>query len=169
MRLAFNAGDRTFACTCLLVALASLGSPPQNLSERETHGIVIAYMDRSVKPGDDFYHYANGGWIKRTELPPNRNYIDPYCLDDDYMDDLTCERITGLIEEAAKADAHAGSNTRKIADLYGSAILCFNPVPLYASRHNEEEKESRSRLGEHTPVVLRGESIEGKGGSTFGF
>jgi putative endopeptidase len=34
-------------------------------------------MDRSVKPGDDFYRYTNGGWLKRTEIPPDREYIDP--------------------------------------------------------------------------------------------
>ena len=27
-------------------------------------------MDKSVKPGDDFFSYANGGWIKRTPIPP---------------------------------------------------------------------------------------------------
>jgi len=78
-------------------------------------------MDRSVKPGDDFYRYANGDWIKRSEIPPDRNYIDPYGSDfDDDSNDLTRKRMAGLIEEAAKADAPAGSNTRKIADFYHS-------------------------------------------------
>src|SRR5207245_9575354 len=27
-------------------------------------------MDTSVKPGDDFFRYANGAWVKRTEIPP---------------------------------------------------------------------------------------------------
>jgi hypothetical protein len=35
----------------------------------ETHGIAVN-MDRSVNPGDDFYHYANGAWIERTEISP---------------------------------------------------------------------------------------------------
>src|SRR5207247_4338754 len=30
----------------------------------------IANMDTSVKPSDDFFKYANGGWIKRTPIPP---------------------------------------------------------------------------------------------------
>ena len=29
-----------------------------------------ANMDTSVKPSDDFFMYANGGWIKRTQIPP---------------------------------------------------------------------------------------------------
>lgn len=88
----------------------------QNSTELETHGIVVANMDRSVKPGDDFYRYANGGWIKRTEIPPDRSSIGV----NDSLIDLSQKRVAGLIEEAAKANAPAGSNTRKIADLYRS-------------------------------------------------
>jgi predicted metalloendopeptidase len=46
-------------------------------------------MDRAVKPGDDFHRYANGGWLKRTEIPPDRRYIDPNGLDFDDSNDLT--------------------------------------------------------------------------------
>ena len=108
------------AAACALLALAPLAAYSQDAPAPETHGIVVANMDRSVKPGDDFYRYANGDWIKRTEIPPDRSYIDPYGLDFDSMNDLTRKRIAGLIEEAAKANAPAGSNTRKIADLYHS-------------------------------------------------
>jgi putative endopeptidase len=104
-----------------LFALAPLAACAQVAPSPENHGIVVANIDRSVKPGDDFYRYANGDWIKRTELPPDRSYIDPYGGDyDDSSNDLTRKRIAGLIEEAAKANAPAGSNSRKIADLYHS-------------------------------------------------
>jgi putative endopeptidase len=107
----------------LLAALlaAPLAADAQSTPAPETHGIVVANMDRSVKPGDDFYRYANGDWLKRTEIPSDRSYIDPYGGDyDDSSNDLTRKRIAGLIEEAAKANAPAGSNSRKIADLYHS-------------------------------------------------
>ena len=42
----------------------------------EPHGIAVANMDRSVKPGDDFYLYANGDWIKRAVIPPDRAGVD---------------------------------------------------------------------------------------------
>ena len=45
----------------LLASACSLSlALTQNPTEPESHGIVVAYMNRSVKPGDDFYHYANG-------------------------------------------------------------------------------------------------------------
>lgn len=48
------------------IALAEQASAP------ESHGVRVANMDSSVKPGDDFYRYTNGGWLKRTEIPPDR-------------------------------------------------------------------------------------------------
>jgi predicted metalloendopeptidase len=35
-------------------------------------GLNLGYLDRTVKPGDDFYDYANGGWQKTAEIPPDR-------------------------------------------------------------------------------------------------
>jgi putative endopeptidase len=108
------------AAASALLALALLAAYSQNAPAPENHGIIVANMDRSVKPGDDFYRYANGDWIKRTEIPPDRSFIDAYGLDNDYMNDLTRERTTTLIEEAVKSNAPAGSDTRKIADFYRS-------------------------------------------------
>jgi len=123
------------AAAYALLALAPIVAHAQTAPAPETHGIVIANMDRSVKPGDDFYNYANGDWIKRTEIPPDRRYITPNGLDFDGSTDLIRERIAGLIEAAAKTNAAAGSNTRKIADVYhsymdGVAIEAKGLAPL---------------------------------------
>jgi endothelin-converting enzyme/putative endopeptidase len=80
------------------------------------HGVVVANMDTSVKPGDDFNAYANGRWIQKTEIPPDRGRIGVFSA----LDDLSNKRTVALIEEAAKGKAAAGSNARKIADLYNS-------------------------------------------------
>ncbi|HXY23691.1 MAG TPA: M13 family metallopeptidase [Candidatus Acidoferrum sp.] len=112
---------RTAAFAVLFFAVVPLAAYSQEAGTLEAHGIVVANMDRSVEPGDDFYRYANGGWLKRTDIPSGRGYIDPYGGDiDDDWNDSTRKRIAGLIEEAAKVNAPAGSNSRKIADLYRS-------------------------------------------------
>lgn len=80
------------------------------------HGIVTANMDNSVRPGDDFYLYANGSWIKRTEIAPDKSVAG---VDQD-LSDLTDKRVSDLIQEASKANAPVGTGTRKIADLYNS-------------------------------------------------
>jgi putative endopeptidase len=97
-------------------ALAPLSARAQEAPTPAPHGIAVANMDRSVKPGDDFFRYANGAWIKRAEIPPDRSYVGIW----DSLIDLSRQRTAGLIEEAAKANAPAGSTSRKIADLYHS-------------------------------------------------
>ena len=82
----------------------------------QTHGIAVANMDPSVAPGDDFYRYANGRWIERTVIPPDRGRIGVFTA----LDDLSNKRTVGLIEEAAKASAPAGSDAARIAGLYNS-------------------------------------------------
>ena len=83
---------------------------------QETHGIVVANMDPSVRPGDDFFLFANGNWIKNTEIPADRSGIGVFST----LADLSNKRTAGLIEEAAKSNSPAGSGQRKIADLYNS-------------------------------------------------
>ena len=37
------------------------------------HGLDLAGMDPKVKPGDDFFNYANGTWLAKTEIPADRS------------------------------------------------------------------------------------------------
>ena len=105
-----------------LTALPLLAAPAQNASagasKQDTHGIVVANMDTSVKPGDDFNEYTNGGWIKRTVIPPDRGDIDIFAK----VTELGDKRTVDLIEEAAKSNASPGSNLGKIARLYNSCM-----------------------------------------------
>ncbi len=98
------------------IGLALGVSHAQDAPKQETHGIVVANMDRSVKPGDNFFEYANGDWIKRTVIPPDRSSISVFSG----LDDLSNKRTAALIEEAAQSGGAAGSSARKIADLYNS-------------------------------------------------
>ena len=82
----------------------------------QAHGVVPGNMDRSVNPGDDFFDYANGNWLKRTEIPPDRAAVGVFTP----LQDLANKRTVEIIEEMAKSNAPAGSNQRKIADLYHS-------------------------------------------------
>jgi putative endopeptidase len=99
-----------------ILAFGFLTAYAQDAPKPETHGINVANMDRSVKPGDNWYQYCNGDWIKRTEIPPDRAGIGVFTR----LDDLRDKRTAALIEEAAKSGGAAGSSARKIADLYNS-------------------------------------------------
>src|SRR5262249_18418528 len=96
----------------VLSALAQSQNPPL----QEDHGIVRSSIDTSVKPGDDFYHFANGDWIKRMEIPPDRAAVDVWTK----LGDLSNQRMADLIKEIANSNEPAGSGLRKVADLYNS-------------------------------------------------
>ncbi len=68
------------------------------------------------------------------------------------MNDLTRKRISGLIEEAAKADAPAGSNSRKIADFYRSymdeaSIEAKGLAPPTPRRHCWHSRQAQASAG----------------------
>ncbi len=100
----------------LLLLLSFLTVFAQEVPQQETHGISVANLDRTVKPGDDFFRYANGGWLQRTEIPPDRPAVGVFST----LSDLANKRTVALIEEAAKSNPPGGSEARKIADLYNS-------------------------------------------------
>ena len=115
----FTARLSKFTVSCAVIfalGVTLLGLHAQDTAKNETHGIAILNIDRAVKPGDDFYLYANGEWIKRTEIPPDRSRIGVFSR----LDEISSKRTADLIGEAAKANAAPGSGTRKIADLYNS-------------------------------------------------
>ena len=110
---------RTFAFTTLLVSTAFILSLPfsaQNQPIQEAHGIAVENMDLSVKPGDNFYLYANGNWIKHTVIPPDRAGVNVFSR----LADLSNQRTQDLIEGVVKSNPRAGSDLRKVADLYNS-------------------------------------------------
>ena len=97
-------------CAFTLTAAAQTPSPTQNT------GISIPNMDPSVRPGDNFYLYANGGYIARTQLPADRAGLSVFSV----LSDRSFEQVAAIIADATKSNAAAGSNERKIADLYRS-------------------------------------------------
>jgi endothelin-converting enzyme/putative endopeptidase len=99
--------------TCLVFCAIAIA---QNVSAQEAHGIAVDNIDRSVKPGDDFYRFANGAWVKRTEIPPDRAAIDVFTK----LSDLSSRRTADLIKGLAASNPPAGSNSRKVADLFNS-------------------------------------------------
>jgi len=103
-------------CTFVLLALtAPVFAQTQNAATPE-HGVMVKDIDRSAKPGDNFFEYSNGEWIKRTEIPPDRGSLSVFSL----LNDVAVKRTSQMIEEIAKSNPPAGSGNRKIADLYKS-------------------------------------------------
>ena len=54
------------------VALSSCKSSQEVASKKESIGINVGYMDKTVNPADDFNRYVNGTWLSKTEIPSDR-------------------------------------------------------------------------------------------------
>jgi predicted metalloendopeptidase len=79
-------------------------------------GIDLAGIDLSVAPGDNFFLYANGTWIRNTEIPADRGRYGAGSA----LEELTDKRTADLIAELARTPGPAGSDARKIGDYYTS-------------------------------------------------
>ncbi|RYD49746.1 MAG: M13 family peptidase [Sphingomonadales bacterium] len=77
-------------------------------------GVDLDGLNKSVKPGDDFDEYANGGWRAKTEIPADRSSIGTGLM---VFNKAEANNVA-IIQAAIKANAAAGTDTRRIADWY---------------------------------------------------
>ena len=82
------------------------------MAVNDTHGIDLADIDRSINPGDDFFGYANGAWLKTAKIPEDRASYGIW----DVLSQEANQRTSELIKEASKAAN--GTEERKIGDYY---------------------------------------------------
>src|SRR6266853_5887297 len=77
-------------------------------------------MDPSVKPADDFFFYANGGWIKRTEIPPEYSRWGSF----NQLIEHNNDALHVIAEKAAKtkADPKTAPEMQKVGDYYASGM-----------------------------------------------
>jgi putative endopeptidase len=80
-------------------------------------------VDASIRPGDDFFAYANGEWLKATDIPAGRPRWDARSE----IAELTRQRIVKLLADAGAAPI--GSRERKVADFHAA---CMNEVAIEA-------------------------------------
>ena len=101
--------------TIMAMASATLGATAQ---DNLTSGIATANLDQSVRPADDFYQFACGGWMKNNPLPAAYSRYGSF----DKLGENNNKRINSILDELKNANYEAGSVERKLSDLYKLAI-----------------------------------------------
>ncbi|GAB2565102.1 M13 family metallopeptidase [Dyella jejuensis] len=79
-------------------------------------GIDLKGIDHTIQPGNDFFGYSNGDWLKTAQIPADRSSTGTFLQ----VYELAEKRTAELIRNAATHPAAAGSNERKIADYYAA-------------------------------------------------
>jgi putative endopeptidase len=95
----------------LLLVSACTDNTPQPQS-----GIELQYMDTSVAPGDDFFRYVNGKWLKTTDIPADKSNYGTFGI----LSDEAQDNVRKIIEASATGDFVEGSDEQKVGDLYKS-------------------------------------------------
>jgi putative endopeptidase len=119
-------------------------------------GIDVAGMDRTIVPGDNFFAYANGGWIAATEIPPDRGSYGT----DDIIHEQTEVQIAAMVQKAAQTTTPAGSDLRLIGDYYAAfmdqdGIEARALHPLDALRTQINAISDRHELAHYLGETLR--------------
>lgn len=90
-------------------------TPEKPKTQLGTWGVDLSGMDTSVKPGDNFFSYVNGGWFKTAVIPDDRANIGSF----QNLAILSEKRMRAIMDElAAKPADQLSAEERKMADFY---------------------------------------------------
>ena len=101
---------------CAFAVLCACSGPASQ--DANAHGLDLNGMDLNVHPGDDFFGFVNGNWVKTTEIPNDRPSWGNFQI----LADLANRRLGDLITGLDATKPQAGSESAKIADYYASYV-----------------------------------------------
>ncbi|HVS31050.1 MAG TPA: M13 family metallopeptidase [Thermoanaerobaculia bacterium] len=110
---------RRFAAffTLLLASCATqtaTSPPPQPAGS----GFDVANLDRSVSACHDFFRFANGGWVQRTQIPPAYSRWGSFHI----LNQNNKDKMRTILEAAARGEAGDSTEARKVGDFYATCM-----------------------------------------------
>src|SRR5262249_35565517 len=162
---------RTVVPLAALFAASTAHAEPKPFSPSDapgpSRGIDLAGMDGWVAPGDDFFDYANGRWVKKTPIPADK----PAWGVLGELAEETIRRTRSLLEEASAAKAPPGSELRQVGDLYAgfmdeSAIEKKGIAPLKPALARIAAVRDKTQLARLLGEALRAD-VDPLNNSTF--
>jgi predicted metalloendopeptidase len=125
--------------------------PPSSITKVHAEigdvGLDLSARKLTVKPGDDFYTFANGAWVESFSIPLDRSSYGSFTK----LDELSEQRVRAIIEKASESTALPGMNAQKIGDFYASfmdqAVIDANGLkPIEANLARIAAAKSRTDI-----------------------
>jgi len=140
-------------------------SSPSSAQRFGKWGVDLEGMDRSVKPGDDFFRYANGKWAATTQIPPDKTSYSPAAV----LRDLSEARVRALLDRwAADKSLKSGSDEAKVAAVYRT-FLDEAAVEKLDAKPIQPHLDAIKKASSHSDIAaLMGRSRSSFGRSFFG-
>ena len=107
-----------YIITCAVALLLSVGFMAKPSNDSSTKPIDTQNFDTSVKPSEDFYQYANGGWIAKNPIPPDQSRWGSF----NEVQERNYVILHDILENAAKNSGEEGSINQKVGDFYFSGM-----------------------------------------------
>ena len=107
-----------FLCGAL-AASSALAQDTKGGAKLGKWGVDLSSMDKSVKPGDNFFRYVNGGWLKTAEIPADRASAGSF----QDLQILSEQRLRTIVEDLSKKpQSQMTDEERKLRDLYDTFV-----------------------------------------------
>jgi putative endopeptidase len=125
-----------------------------------------ANMDLSVKPGDNFFEYANGTWLKENAIPAKETRWGSFNI----LRQENTDKLIGLLNDVSKTSHAKGTLEQRVGDLYASAMdslaiekLGYDPIKADLQRIDD--------VNDINGVIAEAvyERTHGEGSPLFGF
>ncbi|HVF96607.1 MAG TPA: M13 family metallopeptidase [Flavisolibacter sp.] len=100
-----------------VLTIGAVASAVAAFSDKKPKFIDPSNMDMSVKPGDNFYAFANGGWLKKNPVPASKTRWGSF----DMLREESSRRMQTLLEDAGK-NTTKDRSTQMIGDFYRSGM-----------------------------------------------
>ena len=129
-----------FTIVCFGVVLGGLQACAPSESNQQVSNVPAklidpANMDTSVRPGDNFFEYANGQWLKNNPIPDKETRWGSF----NELQEFNAQAVKGILEDlATKENLEAGSVESRVHDFYLSAMDSASIEALGASPIHEE-------------------------------
>src|SRR4051794_2364691 len=118
----------------LTASMAMVSAQPATLcaqSAPKAPRFSVDYMDKTVDPGTDFYHYADGTWLKNNPVPPDKSRWAGFIE----LQERNWNLIRQILDDTGKAANQNNSPAQKVGDFYRAALdtnrleeLAFKPL-----------------------------------------
>src|SRR5947208_9989826 len=104
----------------VVCSFAAVLAAPQGQTEQNPQPLDANNRDSSVNPGDDFFLFANGSWIKQTEIPPEYSRWGAF----NELIERNTDALHTIAEKASQTqvDPKLAPETRKVGDYYASGM-----------------------------------------------
>jgi len=160
---------RTTALVTLVACAIALTTAAVDRATPKIEGVQS--VDRSIHPGDDFYRFANGGWLKTAVVPAGQSAFDNRAM----LVARTSQRVRELIQEAAASPGTEGTLSQRVGDYYASflderAIDAKGMTPIAAELSAIAAIVDKTSLSAYVGGTLNSEvdGLTGNGDHIFG-